>query len=111
MVRKKKLQFKKEYGKGIVSGAKTSTIRLNSSLREGDVVIVFAGNEKLGVARIEKVEVKKVRDLNHEDAVRDGFRSREELLAALKKIYGSRISDKTEVKLIRFRMVSRERKD
>ena len=110
MAKKKKLQFKKEFGKGIASGRKTSTIRLSSSLREGDEVVVFAGNEELGIAKIEGVEAKRVKDLTNEDALRDGFRSKEELIRALRKIYGSRITDKTEVKLIKFKMMKSKKK-
>ncbi len=103
--RRRKLMFKKEYGEGIVKGSKTSTIRLSSTLKKGDEVEIVAGRVRLGVARIEDVEVKKVRELTDEDARTDGFRNREELVKALKKIYGSRITDRTEVKLIRFRMI------
>jgi len=97
--------FKKEYGEGIVKGSKTSTIRLSSTLKKGDEVEVVAGRVRLGIARIEDVEVKEVRELTDEDARTDGFRNREELVRALKKIYGRRITDRTEVKLIRFRMI------
>ena len=97
--------FKKEYGEGIVRGSKTSTIRLSSTLKKGDEVEIVAGRVRLGVAKIEGVEVKKVHELTDEDAKTDGFKNREELVKALKKIYGKRITDSTEVKLIKFRMI------
>jgi len=103
--RRRKLMFKKEYSEGIVKGSKTSTIRLSSSLKKGDEVEVVAGRVRLGIARIEGIEVKKVHELTDEDARTDGFENKEELVKALKKIYGKRITDKTEVKLIRFRMI------
>ncbi len=105
MVKRRRLLFKKEYGEGILKGTKTSTIRLSSSLKRGDEVEIVAGRVRLGVARIEDVEVKKVKELTDEDAHADGFKSREELMRALKRIYGRRISEGTEVKLIRFKML------
>ncbi|PUA32835.1 MAG: hypothetical protein B7O98_05205 [Zestosphaera tikiterensis] len=105
MKSRKTLAFKKEYGKPILLGRKTLTIRLNSNLKEGDVVEVRAGGVVLGKALIEEVKVKKVLELTDEDAVNDGFRSREELLRALKNIYKDRISASTEVKLIKFKLL------
>jgi len=37
---------------------------------------------------VKKVVVKRVRELTDEDAIRDGFKSRNELISALKRIYG-----------------------
>ncbi len=105
MARRRRLLFKKEYGEGILKGTKTSTIRLSSTLKKGDEVEIVAGRVKLGVARIEDVEVKKVKELTDEDAHADGFKSKEELMRALKRIYGRKISEGTEVKLIRFKML------
>ncbi len=106
MVKRRRLIFKKEYGEGIINGTKTSTIRLSSDLKRGDEVIIFAGNVRLGIARIEDVKVKKIRELTDEDAKRDGFKSRDELIRALRRIYGSRITERTEVKLIEFRLLN-----
>lgn len=105
MAKRRRLLFKKEYGAGIINGTKTSTVRLSSSLKAGDEVDVIAGKVKLGVAKIESVEVKKIRELTDEDAIMDGFKNRDELVKALKRIYGKKISDSTEVKLIKFRMI------
>ncbi|MCD6323656.1 MAG: ASCH domain-containing protein [Desulfurococcales archaeon] len=105
MVRRKKLFFKKEFAVGIASGSKTSTIRLSSNLRAGDEVELIAGGIRLGMARIESVEVKKVRELTDDDARRDGFSSRDELVETLKRLYRSKgLNEGTEVKLIRFKL-------
>ncbi len=104
-VERKRLIFKKEYAADIISGKKTSTVRMTSSLKAGDEVELYAGGIWLGTAKIKEVEVKKVRELTDEDALRDGFSNRDELVKTLKKIYGNRgLSESTEVKLIRFRL-------
>lgn len=41
-----------------------------------------------GKLRIDRVQYKKIRDLNDRDATSDGFRSRQELLAAMHNFYG-----------------------
>ncbi len=105
---KKKLIFKQMYGPDILEGRKTSTIRLYSPVKKGDVVEIRAGKVRIGTAVIEDIEVKEVRELTDEDASRDGFSNREELIKALRRIYGKRISDTTEVKLIKFRLLGSE---
>lgn len=105
MVRKT-LVFKKEYGRNIILGKKTSTIRLRSNIRKGDVVDVRVGSVHVGRAVIEDVITKKISELTDADARDDGFKSREDLLNELRKIYGGhRIRDDTEVKLIKFRLL------
>ncbi len=105
MAGRKRLLFKKEFAPRIVSGSKTSTIRLRSDLRVGDEVEVIAGGVRLGTAKIESIEVKKVRELTDEDARTDGFSNREQLVRTLKRLYRGRgLSEATEVKLIRFRL-------
>ncbi len=105
MTKIKKLIFKQRYGADILEGKKSSTIRLTSSLKKGDIVEIRAGNIKIGTAVIEDVEVKEVRDLTDEDAKKDGFSSKEELVEALRRIYGKKISENTEVKLIKFKLL------
>ncbi|MFN3268139.1 MAG: ASCH domain-containing protein [Zestosphaera sp.] len=103
---RKTLVFKKEYGRSIILGRKTSTIRLRSSVRKGDVVDVRVGNVHVGRAIIEDVITKKISELTDEDARDDGFKSKEDLLNELRKIYGKqRIRDDTEIKLIKFRLL------
>lgn len=104
---RKALVFKKEYGRSLVLGKKTTTVRLRSNLREGEVVDVRVGDVHVGRAYIENVITKRVCELSDVDALNDGFRSREDLISELKKIYGkSRITDDTEVKIIKFRLLS-----
>lgn len=107
MTRRKRITFKAAYAADILEGRKESTVRLNTSLKKGDVVDIIAGMVKIGTAKVESVEEKTVSQLTNEDAVRDGFENREELLKALKKIYGNRIGETTRVKVIRFRLLGR----
>lgn len=103
---RKTLVFKKEYGRSIILGKKTTTIRLSSNVKKGDIVDVRVGDVHVGRAIIESVTVKKVSELTDSDARDDGFRSKEDLLNELRKIYGKqRITDDTEVKLIKFRLL------
>ncbi|MEM0014732.1 MAG: ASCH domain-containing protein [Zestosphaera sp.] len=103
---RKVLAFRREYGRSILLGKKTTTVRLRSNLREGEVVDVKVGDVHVGRAYIENVVTKRVRELSDADALNDGFRSKEDLILELKKIYGGgRITDDTEVKVIRFRLL------
>ncbi|MEM4646993.1 MAG: ASCH domain-containing protein [Candidatus Nezhaarchaeales archaeon] len=99
----KRLNFSKEYRRKIEKGLKKQTIRLSSSLKEGDRVKVVVGGEILGIARITKVERKALEELTDEDAKKDGFESLAQLIKALKKHYG-RISSKREVCIIGFEL-------
>lgn len=107
MARRKRMTFKAAYASDILEGRKESTIRLNTSLKKGDVVDIVAGMVKIGTARVESVEEKSVSQLTDEDARRDGFETREELVRALKRIYGKKIGDETRVKVIRFKLLGR----
>jgi hypothetical protein len=97
----KRLNFAKEYKKKIKEGLKRQTIRLSTSLREGEKVEVVAGGEVLGIAKITRVERKTIDELTDEDAKRDGFENVAQLLKALRRHYG-RISSKKEVCVIGF---------
>ena len=99
----KRLSFAKEYKKKIKEGLKRQTIRLSTSLKEGDRVKVVAGGEVLGVARITKVERKTIDELTDEDAKRDGFENVAQLVKALRRHYG-KISNRKEVCVIGFEM-------
>ncbi|RLE49316.1 MAG: hypothetical protein DRJ31_05380 [Candidatus Methanomethylicota archaeon] len=104
MVRRKQLNFKKEYKEKIASGQKTSTIRLKTNLRKGDEVEILSGGFKVGIARIVSVESKLVCELTDEDARRDGFRDKRELMKALKRYYGE-LKGEDRVHVIGFEIV------
>ncbi len=104
-MKRKKLIFKKDYGRDLLERKKQTTIRLYSPLKKGDEVEIIAGSVRLGTAKIVDVEVKKLKELTDEDARADGFESREKLIRELRKIYGRKISESSEVKIIRFKFL------
>ncbi len=72
----------------LLSGEKTTTIRLGIVRPRYDEVIIHGHGRPLAKARITRVTVKKVAELTDEDARRDGFPRREDLLDALRRVYG-----------------------
>lgn len=103
---RKTLVFKKEYGRSIILGKKTTTIRLRSNVKKGDIVDVRVGDVHVGRAVIEDVVTKKISELTDIDAKNDGFKNKEDLLNELKRIYGvHKIREDTEIKLIKFRLL------
>ncbi len=85
---------------------KVTTIRLVSNVKVGDLVDIIAGDLKVGTAIVENVEVKKLRDLTDIDAINDGYNTKEELIKDLLKIYGKKVSNDSEVKIIHFKLLS-----
>ncbi|AEH25519.1 ASCH domain-containing protein [Pyrococcus yayanosii] len=85
----KNLKFDGRYKEDILAGRKRATIRLGRkvNLRPGEEVLIHAGGYVLGKARITRVETKPVAELTDEDARKDGFSSREELIQALREHY------------------------
>ncbi|MHC1601322.1 MAG: ASCH domain-containing protein [Candidatus Nezhaarchaeales archaeon] len=103
----KRLNFSKEYKGKIKKGVKRQTIRLSTSLKEGDEVKIVAGGEVLGTAKITKVERKTLEELTDEDAKKDGFEDLSQLVKALRRHYG-RIGGKSKVCIISFEMQKQE---
>jgi len=99
----RRLSFSGEYGEGVASGVKTSTIRLRRQFRVGERVEVVAGEQLVGVATVKAVDAKRVVELTDEDARRDGFADRRRLLGALEKHYGG-LHGETAVYIIRFEL-------
>lgn len=83
----KQLRFKKQYLQVLLNGQKTTTIRMNTDLKPGELVELVAGGINCGYARIERITRKRIMGLTDEDALKDGFRSLEELIVTLKKYY------------------------
>lgn len=106
MVKRKPLNFSKEYRDKILSGEKTSTIRLKTNFKVGERVQIIAGGEKLGEAEIISIKRKDLLSLTDEDAKKDGFKNRRELLKALKKHYG-KLSLGTTVYVVSFKKLEK----
>ena len=101
----KKLVFKLDYAGKILAGEKTTTIRLYTDLKEGDIVEVYVGHVRIGKAKILRVYRKKLSELTEEEIKADGFNTKDELLKALAKIYGNkRISSDPYVYIIEFQL-------
>ncbi|RJX16139.1 ASCH domain-containing protein [Candidatus Bathyarchaeota archaeon] len=103
MGKRKPLNFTKEYMNKILSGEKTSTIRLKTNLKVGEKVQIIVGGEKLGEAKIVSIKRKNILSLTDEDAKKDGFKNKKELLKALRKHYG-KISPNTNVYIVGFKL-------
>ncbi len=102
----KKLVFKLEYAGKILTGEKTTTIRLNTDLREGEIVEVYVGHVRIGRAVIKRINRKKLNELTDEEIKADGFSSREALIRELSKIYGMRrITSNPDVYIIEFSLI------
>ena len=67
---------------------------------------MHCGGYVLGRVKIKKISRKKLTELTDEDARRDGFKNKEELVKVLKKHY-PKIGDKTKLTMIEFEWIKR----
>lgn len=100
----KKLMMKGEFVELVLKGVKKTTIRLGLVKPKHKIVILHGGGKDVAKVRITKVEHKRVKDLTEADARRDGFNSLEELLQALKRMYGA-VDPNEPVTIISFEVV------
>jgi hypothetical protein len=86
----KSINFDAKYVRRILSGEKRTTIRKGIKIVEpnSEVVLTTDGGE-FGKAIVRKAIVKRISELNEEEAKLDGFSSKDELLKDLRRIYGS----------------------
>jgi len=105
----KQLNFKREYKQVLQSGRKTTTIRMSTDLKPGDIIKLVAGGESCGYAKVKSITRKKVSELNEKDAIKDGFKNRKELIKTLKKYY-SEITPESYVYIIRFKKTNLKQK-
>ncbi|MEM1645065.1 MAG: ASCH domain-containing protein [Ignisphaera sp.] len=103
----KKLIFKLDYAGKILTGEKTTTIRLSTNLNENEEVEVYVGHVRIGKALIKRIYKKRLSELSDEEVKSDGFQSKDELIKNLSKIYGNkRISSDPEVYIIEFTLIN-----
>ncbi|NHW23334.1 MAG: ASCH domain-containing protein [Archaeoglobales archaeon] len=101
-----RINFDLEFVPLIIAGTKKTTIRKGiKSYPVGRIVELTADSKRFAMARVKKVVVKRVSELNEEDAKTDGFESREELLRTLKRIYGE-INESEFVTIVHFEVIS-----
>lgn len=108
-IRKDFVQYPIEIGNGICmhdkfiellnSGRKKTTIRYSKGairvppcMKEVNLLETKENDKKyrryIGTVNIEKIVVKKFEELTHEDALNDGFKSKESLIEFLNETYG-----------------------
>ncbi|WP_461865382.1 ASCH domain-containing protein [Thermococcus sp.] len=103
----KNLKFNGRYKELILNGKKRATIRVRKvNLTPGDEILLHSGGYVLGRALIKKVEEKSLSELTDEDAQKDGFKTRNELINALKKHYKN-INPDTKVTVVEFELKER----
>jgi hypothetical protein len=83
----RKLSFKAKYIDQLFNGEKTTTVRRGIVTPRYDVVYIESNGKIHGTARVKYVRYTKLGELTNDDAVKDGFSSKEELINALKEIY------------------------
>ena len=101
------IKFDEEFVAPIIMGKKLTTIRKGiKNYQTGDIVslISTANGIPFASAKVTDVIIKRVCDLLDNDAKRDGFSSRTELLNALNNIYGS-INAHDDVTIIHFEII------
>ena len=94
---------------------KTATIRLgdkSAKYKKGNVVMVTVGfqhspREKIFLAVIDEVEVKRVKELSPRDIEHDNpeFRRHDEMIHFLEQIYGRKVSMDDTVTVVRFSQI------
>lgn len=91
--------------KALLSGAKQTTVR-PGVLKVADRVYIHSRGRIEAVAEVSRVVYKKMRDLTDLDAELDGFKSREEMVAYLKKRY-PRLREDSVLTIIYFKNVEK----
>ncbi len=100
-----RINFDAEYVESIIQGKKITTVRKGvKSYPVGRIVELTVNYKPFAKAKVKKVVVKRVKELTNEDAIRDGFESKEDLLNALKKIYGE-INENDLVTIVHFEVL------
>jgi len=98
------LMVKGEFVKDILSGKKRTTIRLGKLRVKYNELIVHGGGRPVAKVRVTNVVYKRVYELTDEDAKKDGFKNKDELLEALRRMYGD-FSENDYVTIIEFEVV------
>ena len=100
------LMVKGKYVGLILSGKKTLTIRLGIVKPRYEEIIVHGGGRPIAKVKVTRVYHKRIKELSDNDAAKDGFRSREELVKELKRIYED-LDENDWVTLIEFKVIQR----
>ncbi len=98
--------IKGEYIDDLLSGRKKATIRKGIVIPKYKEMIVHGGGRPVAKIRINKVYYKKLKELNDNDAVKDGFNNKAELIKALETVYPG-IKPDDWVTIIEFDVIQR----
>ena len=98
------IMVKGDYVEDILSGRKTTTIRLGRVKLKHHELIVHGGGRPIAKVRVKKVTYKRVGELTDDDAKKDGFNTLNELLYELKRVYSDLSPDDT-VTIIEFEVI------
>ena len=98
------LMVKGEYVNDILSGRKRATIRLGRVKVKYSELIVHGGGRPVAKVRVTNVVYKRVKELTDEDARKDGFKNVDELINALRKVYGE-VKPDDYVTIIEFELI------
>jgi hypothetical protein len=106
----KTLKFRHNLAEEIVADRKTVTWRLfddkDLKVGEGLELIDRESGEKFAEAKIVKIRVKKLGEIEDEDFEgHEKFTSKEEMLATYKKYYGDKVGWSAFVKIIEFKLL------
>jgi hypothetical protein len=100
-----RINFDAEYVDSILQGRKITTVRKGvKSYPVGKTVELTVNYKPFAKAKVTKVVVKRVKELTDDDAIRDGFESKEQLLNALKRIYGE-VNENDLVTIVHFEVL------
>ena len=97
------IRFKPEYLDRVLSGKKNITLRLGIVRPRFGEIYIVCNDLVYGVAEIESLKLMRLEEITDEIAKREGFRSKEELIRELRKLYPE-IRDTSYVTLIQFRV-------
>lgn len=100
------LMVRGEYARLLLMGVKRATIRLGKVVPRYEEVIIHSWGRPIAKARVVRTYYKRVKELGDEEARLDGFRSREELIRELKRVYGD-ISGDDLVTVIELEIIQR----
>ena len=100
------IMMRGEYARLLLSGRKKATIRLGKVVPKYNEVIIHSWGRPIAKARIVNVTYKRVKELTDDDARKDGFRSREELVRELRRVYGN-VKDDDLVTVIELEVTQR----
>ncbi|MCD6196101.1 MAG: ASCH domain-containing protein [Staphylothermus sp.] len=100
------LMVKGKYVEDILTGKKKATIRKGIVIPKYEEIIVHGGGKPVAKIKVTKVTHKKLNELTNEDALKDGFKNKKELIKELKRVYPE-LTDNDWVTIIEFDLVQR----